>query len=103
MRLTPQQSQTVKTLAHQYFGHDVGLWLFGSRADDNKRGGDYDFLIETALRDGKEIISQKIKLLAALQSSPAFEDEKIDLVIKRRASTFDMPIYHVAKQEGVPL
>ena len=86
---------------HRHFGEDAELWLFGSRVDDKKKGGDYDFLVETALSDADEIIERKIALLAELQSTAQFEDEKIDIVVKRRASNFEMPIYQVARREGV--
>jgi hypothetical protein len=42
-------------------------------------------------------------LLAQLQDTAEFEDEKIDIVVKRINSSFDMPIYTVAKFEGVPI
>ena len=103
MRVTSQQIETLKLLTSQYFGEDAGLWLFGSRVDDNKKGGDYDFLIETPLNDADEIVARKIKLIVQLQSSYPFEDEKIDIIVKRRFSSFDMPIYQVAKHEGVQL
>ena len=88
-------------LTSQYFGEEAELWLFGSRVDDNKKGGDYDFFIETPLDDVDEIVARKIKLIADLQGSYPFEDEKIDIIVKRRGHAFDMPIYHVVKHEGV--
>ncbi|MBK6618527.1 MAG: nucleotidyltransferase domain-containing protein [Nitrosomonas sp.] len=103
MRITANQLSIVKALARRYFGEDVKLWLFGSRVDDEKKGGDYDFLIETSLTHPDEIISSKIDMITQLQSSAPFEDEKIDIIVKRRQSSFDMPIYHIAKQEGVQL
>lgn len=42
-------------------------------------------------------------MIAELQSTPSFEEEKIDLIVKRRNASFDMPIYDVAKKEGVRL
>ena len=87
--------------ARHYFGEDALLWLFGSRVDDSKKGGDYDFFIETTLQDTDEIIERKIALLVKLQGTAQFEDEKIDLVVKRAASSFEMPIYQIARQEGV--
>lgn len=90
-------------LAHRYFGEDAVLWLFGSRVDDRKKGGDYDFLVETKLNDADEIVERKLALLVKLQNTAEFEDEKIDIVVKRINSDFDMPIYTVAKFEGVPI
>lgn len=103
MRITANQLRIVKALSRRYFGEDAKLWLFGSRVDDEKKGGDYDFLIETSLTNPDEIISSKIDMITQLQSSDAFEDEKIDIIVKRRQSSFDMPIYHIAKQEGVQI
>jgi hypothetical protein len=42
-------------------------------------------------------------MIAELQSTSTFEEEKIDLIVKRRNSSFDMPIYRVAKKEGIRL
>lgn len=103
MRLTTAQIQTIERAACQYFGADAAVWLFGSRTDDDKKGGDYDFLVETSLDSPDALIQQKIAMLLALQSSRPFEDEKIDLVIKRRNSSFELPIYTVAQQQGIKL
>lgn len=103
MRVTSEQLHIFKMLGHRYFGDDAELWLFGSRAEDSKRGGDYDFLIETTRSDADIIVARKIDRIADLQSTAPFEDEKIDIVVKRRSSSFDMPIYTIAKQEGVRL
>jgi len=101
MRVSPEQIKIFDAYAHRYFGDDAALWLFGSRVDDKKRGGDYDFLIETTLMDADEIVRRKIALLVDLQGTLPFEDEKIDIVVKRKSSTFTMPIYQIAMQEGV--
>jgi len=103
MRIAVDQLSIVKALSRRYFGEDAKLWLFGSRVDDEKKGGDYDFLIETSLTNPDEIISRKIDMIAQLQSSNPFEDEKIDIIIKRQQSSYDMPIYHIAKNEGVQI
>ncbi|MDD2768312.1 MAG: nucleotidyltransferase domain-containing protein [Methylococcus sp.] len=103
MRITPHQIETVKKLVHCHFGEDSDIWLFGSRVDDSKKGGDYDFFIETSLKQPDAIIEQKIALLGDLQTSAYFEDEKIDLIVRRRDSNFDIPIYSIAKKEGIRL
>ena len=103
MRISPQQTETIKIFTHRHFGEDAEVWLFGSRVNNEKRGGDYDFLIETSVNQPDIIIEHKITMIAELQSTPNFEDEKIDLIVKRRNSSFDMPIYGVAKKEGIRL
>ncbi|MDD4958831.1 MAG: hypothetical protein PHS51_05745 [Gallionella sp.] len=59
--------------------------------------------METSLDSPDALIQLKIAMLLALQSSRPFEDEKIDLVIKRRHSPFELPIYTVAQQQGIKL
>ena len=103
MRMTPRQVETMMMAANRYFGADAVVWLFGSRVDDDKKGGDYDFLVETSLDQPDTIVEHKIAMLVELQSSAAFMDEKIDLIVRRRHSSFDMPIYAVAKTEGIRL
>ena len=103
MRISPQQTETIKIFTHRHFGEDAEVWLFGSRVNNDKRGGDYDFLIETSINQPDIIIEHKITMIAELQSTSTFEDEKIDLIVKRRNSSFDMPIYGVAKKEGIRL
>jgi len=103
MGISTAQINIFNAYAHRYFGEDAKLWLFGSRVDDYKRGGDYDFFIETALNSANKVISQKIALLVKLQETPGFEDEKVDIVIKRRDTNFHTPIYDIAMNEGVRL
>ena len=50
MRLTPAQHSAIRTTATEIFGEDAIIWLFGSRVDDDKRGGDIDLLIETFIK-----------------------------------------------------
>jgi len=46
MRITPAQHQAIKKIIVEIAGEDASVILFGSRTDDNKRGGDVDLLIE---------------------------------------------------------
>ncbi|MHB1545668.1 MAG: nucleotidyltransferase family protein [bacterium] len=46
MRLSAEEAKIIKNLAVKYFGANSNIYLFGSRADDKKRGGDIDLYIE---------------------------------------------------------
>jgi predicted nucleotidyltransferase len=76
MRLTPSQTQLIADSVHRHFGAQSKIWLFGSRTDDCKRGGDVDLYVET---DRPELLHElrcKISLEEAL-------DLHVDLVIKK--------------------
>lgn len=46
MRLTTQQKTIIKRVALELCSADASIFLFGSRLDDNKKGGDIDLLIQ---------------------------------------------------------
>jgi predicted nucleotidyltransferase len=50
MRLTPAQSNTIHNTASQVLGEGALVWLYGSRLDDKRRGGDVDLLVESPRR-----------------------------------------------------
>jgi predicted nucleotidyltransferase len=47
MRLTTKQIETIRKIVHTVVGTEARTVLYGSRLDDNARGGDVDLLIET--------------------------------------------------------
>jgi len=66
MRLTLSQTQLITDSVHRHFGAQAKIWLFGSRTDDCKRGGDVDLYVET---DRPELLRElrcKISLEEAL-------------------------------------
>ena len=48
MRLSKRMTKIIKDNIKKSFG-DVDVYLFGSRVDDNKRGGDIDLAIDNNL------------------------------------------------------
>ena len=46
MRLTEEQIQTIRRLAHELGGPQARVRVFGSRLDDSARGGDLDLMLE---------------------------------------------------------
>ena len=99
MRLTSRQTATIKQLVREHFGAQAQVRLFGSRADDSKRGGDIDLYIQPAtLIDRMKILEQQLALAVKLKF--ALGDQRIDLVIDDGTP---QAIYKVAREQGVLL
>ena len=95
MRLSTSQIEIIRDTTHQNFGADASVWLFGSRVDDTKRGGDVDLYVDS---------TRKNTLLSALRCKIALEDSldlHVDLIVKEPGK--DKPIYQLAKTQGVQL
>jgi len=75
MRLTDFQIKNIKETAQEIFG-ECRIFLFGSRVDDNLKGGDIDlyFILNT-----KPHFLDKPRFLARLKRK--IGDQKIDVVI----------------------
>ncbi len=100
MRLTPFQQQTICQNALRFFGEQTQVWLFGSRIDDTKRGGDIDLYIEPQLQEIHNLVMAKLKFLRALHLS--LGEQKIDVVLAVNKNN-PLPIYQIAKQTGIQL
>jgi uncharacterized protein len=99
MRLTQQQINTIKKATEEIFGPDAHVWLFGSRVDDARRGGDIDLMVET----GEKI--DKPALLAArlaARISRKMHGRRIDVVIDS-PDVHKLPIHRIARTEGIRL
>lgn len=90
----------IKNFRH-YFGKVDHLWLFGSRTDINKHGGDIDLYIETYCNDLDLIAQKKIKFLVNLKND--IGDQKIDIIINTISTQKKLPIYDEAKSSGIQL
>lgn len=97
MRIKKEDSAFIKKTVKAYFGNNAKVYLFGSRTDDSKKGGDIDLYIETDIKE--KILEKKLKVLAALHKK--LGEQKIDIVINNFSS--NKYIYEVAKNEGIPL
>ena len=99
MRLTPSQGQIIKSTVDRVLATQNRVWLFGSRADDELRGGDIDLLIET-----EAVLPNRAKILCRLHGALiyALGERKLDILLKD-ARTRDAPIFNIAKRTGVVL
>ena len=92
--------QTICNKARHYFGNMTQVWLFGSRVDDSKRGGDIDLYIELENQDISLIAMAKLRFLRSLHSE--LGEQKIDVVL-RLANTNTLAVYDIAKETGIQL
>jgi predicted nucleotidyltransferase len=99
MRLTEYQRNSIIKNCQRYFV-EANCYLFGSRTDDTKRGGDIDLYIETAETDMNKIVQAKLAFLIALDYE--LGEQKIDVLIRSQASEL-LAIHRIAKQTGILL
>lgn len=99
MRLTPAQIDTIKSTTQAVLGEGAQVTLFGSRVDDQARGGDVDLMIEVhqTLQE-PALIAARI----ASQISRAMHGRKVDVLLKA-PNLLEKPIHHIARQQGVAL
>jgi hypothetical protein len=101
MRLTDQQRSIIRTTVTETFGATADVWLFGSRVDDNKRGGDIDLLIETDQVDVNAIARTEIAFLTQIQMK--LGEQKIDVLLDYPSRKSRPPIFSIAKKTGILL
>lgn len=97
MRLTTEQVQFIKATITRHFGQEARVWLFGSRVDDARRGGDIDLYVEApaALAD---LFMQRIRCLGELKEGLPYP---VDLVLADTSRS--RAIDRIAKAQGVLL
>ena len=103
MRLTKHQHQTILTAARRTFGPDATVRLFGSRTNDQSKGGDFDLYVECDSDDADWLTSAKLKFLCELDKSTALAGEKVDVVLSTPLHRELRPIDRVARLEGIQL
>jgi len=101
MRLNTQQQSAIRATVAETFGAGSAVWVFGSRVDDSKRGGDIDLLIQTNLVDINALMRAEITLLTQLQRK--LGEQKIDILLDYPTRTSHPPILAIAKQTGILL
>lgn len=93
MRLTDYQKQSIKDVILN-LDSNAKVYLFGSRVDDNSRGGDIDLLILSNVITDKDRRKLKLELYERL------EEQKLDLVI---AKDLSKPFVRIAYTKAIQL
>ncbi len=79
MRLTNFEIQAINQSAQEIFGANSRVFLFGSRIDDLKKGGDIDLLLLVDESEYNLAKSKKFQFLDQLMGK--IGEQRIDLVI----------------------
>lgn len=96
MRLSENHRQIIISTVKEKLGTDR-IFLFGSRADDGKKGGDIDLFV----RSSREIsLQEKLETLAQLEKKGILR--KVDLIIETPLVRHKKMSDEVGKN-GVPL
>ncbi len=98
MRLSNFYKETIKLIGREIFGQYTQIYLFGSRTDDAKRGGDIDLYLEVVDKNDPLLFDKKIQFL--VQLNKILGEQKIDVVISKDKNR---PIEQIALREGIVL
>ena len=99
MRLTDTQARIIRDSARELFGPRARVRLFGSRLDDQARGGDIDLLLELP-EAPDNAPAAPARFAARLQRR--LGDRRIDVVVKAPGLA-RQTIHEVAESVGVLL
>jgi predicted nucleotidyltransferase len=101
MRLTDSQVDQIRKLVKtQLPDHiDYDLRLFGSRTNDDAKGGDVDLYLEVDGLTPEECVKLKFRLHGELEEAL---DLPVDLVIQDRSWPLKL-VSKIARREGIPL
>lgn len=99
MRLSMKTQEAIIYLFKKHFPGDK-LYLFGSRVDPKKQGGDIDLLCEL---DGSPAELTKKKLAFLVELDQSIGEQQVDLILYRPTENKDLEIAKIAKKTGVRL
>ncbi len=96
MRLTEDQIESIRHLAHQVVGQRVRVRVFGSRLDDAARGGDLDLMLELTEPVGNPaLVAARMSALV----SRVMQGRKVDILLSA-PNLLRLPIHDIAYTEG---
>ncbi len=96
MRLRNDIKNGIIKASRKHFGN-ADLYLFGSRVDDSKKGGDIDLFVESSVSIHSD---NRHDFLTDIYRN--ITERSIDLIIKNPNST-QQKIFTIAKKTGIKL
>jgi predicted nucleotidyltransferase len=99
MRLSINDIENIKNTAKDVFGNSVRVILFGSRVNDNEKGGDIDLLIEAP--ENTALLDKKLWFLVDLERK--IGTRKVDVVLRNANAAKIDTIKQEALRTGIVL
>ena len=100
MRLSQFEIGAIISIAKKYFGTEVQVFLFGSRVDDDKKGGDIDLFIKN---DAKELLSLETKIQFLVELKIQIGEQKIDVVFDNEITRSKVHFYESIQKHKAEL
>jgi predicted nucleotidyltransferase len=96
MRLSDALIQSIRLLARQEAGEQVSVRVFGSRLDDDARGGDLDLMLDVPNAvENPAMLSARV----SARVSRAMNGRKVDVLVYA-PNLLRLPIHEIAFREG---
>ncbi len=102
MRLKQKERDAIARAAREVFAPGASVFLFGSRVDDAKRGGDIDLFIETPqILTPAELVEHRTRYIARLYRS--LDEQRIDVLITAQGEPDPRTVVAKARRTGILL
>ncbi len=82
MRLSKHEKEIIVSCTKDKLGKNSRIILFGSRTDDNRKGGDIDLLIQPGIQASQEEMLKK-KIFLLLEIERKLGEQNIDIIIQQ--------------------
>jgi predicted nucleotidyltransferase len=95
--LTEKEIDSIRKETETCFGEASKVFLFGSRTNDNKKGGDIDLYVQPEKQD--DLFNKKVRMLTILYET--IGEQKIDIIVQYQGQK--RLIDEIALKEGILL
>lgn len=99
MRLNETQQMAIHSAVKSLFGANARVRLFGSRLDDDAKGGDIDLLVEV---DGPVTAPAELSARLSVKIMRLLHGRKVDVILMA-PNLPCLPIHRIAQKQGVIL
>lgn len=101
IRLSENDLEAIISLFRLHFLSEDRLWIFGSRVDRKKKGGDIDLYIETHAHTVQEAFQRELNFIGDVEEK--IGEQKIDTVLNMLNKPYPLLIHEIAKTQGVQI